>query len=60
MPEKDSHLLARLDRFYADLREYRPGLSRADLEDDIRGERQRAGQEMGGRVGAGGRAGGGG
>eukprot|EP00198_Chlamydomonas_reinhardtii_P002852 XP_001692188.1 predicted protein [Chlamydomonas reinhardtii] len=45
MPEKDSHLLARLDRFYADLREYRPGLSRADLEDDIRGGKLRSRSE---------------
>ncbi|KAG2488601.1 hypothetical protein HYH03_012920 [Edaphochlamys debaryana] len=35
-PLKDAALLSRLERFHADCREYRPGLSRADLDEAIR------------------------
>ncbi len=38
-PDKDAYLLSRLERLYADLRDYRPGMCRADMDDAIRGER---------------------
>ncbi|MEW5316306.1 MAG: hypothetical protein WDW38_007685 [Sanguina aurantia] len=35
-PEKDPYLKSRLDRFYTELKDYRPGMNRADLEDQQR------------------------
>lgn len=35
-PEKDPYLKSRLDRFYSELKDYRPGMNRADLEEQQR------------------------
>jgi len=32
-PEKDDYLASRCERFFAEMRDYRPGLTRADVED---------------------------
>jgi len=32
-PEKDAYLRSRLDRFYAEVKDYRPGIVRTDMED---------------------------
>ena len=33
LPEKDSYMKSRLDRFYAEIAEYRPGMVRATYEE---------------------------
>eukprot|EP00803_Ostreobium_quekettii_P003823 evm.model.scf_1238.3 EVM.evm.TU.scf_1238.3 scf_1238:26007-36121(-) len=50
-PEKDAYLLSRLDKFYGELEEYRPGAICAEIE-DRRDRRDRAPRDDGDRRGA--------
>lgn len=45
-PEKDNYLKSQLDRFAAELRDWRPGTSRADLEDMREREYRDQGREL--------------
>jgi hypothetical protein len=38
-PEKDAYLTSRIDRFYAEIKDYRPGSIRSDMDDDDRERR---------------------
>ncbi|GAX85611.1 hypothetical protein CEUSTIGMA_g13026.t1 [Chlamydomonas eustigma] len=40
-PEKDAYLLSRIDRFYAEIKDYRPGSIRSDMDDEDRERRSR-------------------
>ena len=51
-PSQDAYLRARLHRFAAELRDWRPGSSRADFEERREREARRLGKDL--RFGAGG------